>query len=242
MVRYTKHADLEVFDGELSEHSYPWHYHACCTIIVVERGSILYQFQDTSIHLGGSEVLVVEPYHVHRNMIAQPTTYSAIFVPCDHVERAGTTSLVTQRSARSDVHQKAVALVQCIREAASMSVVNERLAALCGSITDPLPGKEAIVPSRTSRVPAIDLDRRIPELAEEARLSKFHFQRLFKKKHGLTIGQLKRQANSEKAKALLERGRAPLDVAHEVGYFDQSHFIKYFKRMWAITPDRFSKG
>jgi AraC-like DNA-binding protein len=73
-------------------------------------------------------------------------------------------------------------------------------------------------------------------------LSKFHFQRSFKKKHGLTIGQLKRQANSEKAKALLERGGAPLDVAHEVGYFDQSHFIKYFKRMWAITPDRFSKG
>ncbi len=89
MVRYTKHAELEVFDGELSEHRYPWHYHACYTIIVVERGSIVYQFQDTSIRVGGSEVLVVEPYHVHRNMIAQPTTYSAIFVPRDQVERAG---------------------------------------------------------------------------------------------------------------------------------------------------------
>ena len=242
MVRYTKHAELEVFDGELSEHRYPWHYHACYTIIVVERGSIVYQFQDTSIRVGGSEVLVVEPYHVHRNMIAQPTTYSAIFVPRDQVERTGTTTLATQRSARPAVHQKAVALVQCIKEAASMSVVNECLAALCGSITDPIPGNEDVVPSRTSPVPAIDLDRRITELAEEARLSKYHFQRSFKKKHGLTIGQLKRQANSEKAKALLERGGAPLDVAHEVGYFDQSHFIKYFKRMWAITPDRFSKG
>ncbi|MCC7502007.1 MAG: AraC family transcriptional regulator [Flavobacteriales bacterium] len=242
MVRYTKHADLEVFEGELSEHRYPWHYHACYTIIVVERGSVLYQFQDTSVHVGGSEVLVVEPFHVHRNMIAQPTTYSAIFVPHDRVERAGSAQLATQRSARPAVHQKAVALVQCIKEAASMNVVNERLAALCGSITDHLPGNETVVPSRTSRVPAIDLDRRITELAVEARLSKYHFQRSFKKKHGLTIGQLKRQANSEKAKALLELGGAPLDVAHEVGYFDQSHFIKYFKRMWAITPDRFSKG
>lgn len=242
MVRYTKHADLEVFEGELAEHRYPWHYHACYTIIVVERGSILYQFQDASIRVGGSEVLVVEPYHVHRNIIAQPTTYSAIFVPRDDVERAGSAQLSTQRSARPAVHQKAVALVQCIKEAAGMSEVNERLTALCGSITDTLPGNEAVVPSRTSPVPAIDLDRRITELAEEARLSKFHFQRSFKKKHGLTIGQLKRQANSEKAKALLERGGAPLDVAHEVGYFDQSHFIKYFKRMWAITPDRFSKG
>ncbi|MBK9514624.1 MAG: AraC family ligand binding domain-containing protein [Flavobacteriales bacterium] len=161
MVRYTKHAELEVFDGELSEHRYPWHYHACYTIIVVERGSIVYQFQDTSIRVGGSEVLVVEPYHVHRNMIAQPTTYSAVFVPRDQVERTGTTTLATQLSARPAVHQKAVALVQCIKEAASLSVVNERLAALCGSITDPLPGNEDVVPSRTSPVPAIDLDRRI---------------------------------------------------------------------------------
>jgi len=242
MVRYTKHADLEVFEGELSEHRYPWHYHACYTIIFVERGSVVYQFQDTSIRVGGSEVLVVEPFHVHRNMITEHTRYSAIFVPRERVERAGTAQLATQRLARPDGHQKASALVQCIKEAASESAVNERLADLCDSITDPLPANEAIVPSRTSRVPAIDLDRRITELAEEARLSKFHFQRSFKKKHGLTIGQLKRQANSEKAKALLERGGAPMDVAHEVGYFDQSHFIKYFKRMWAITPDRFSKG
>ncbi|MBK9288310.1 MAG: AraC family ligand binding domain-containing protein [Flavobacteriales bacterium] len=81
MVRYTKHADLEVFEGELSEHRYPWHYHACYTIIFVERGSVVYQFQDTSIRVGGSEVLVVEPFHVHRNMITEHTRYSAIFVP-----------------------------------------------------------------------------------------------------------------------------------------------------------------
>jgi len=55
----------------------------------------------------------------------------------------------------------------------------------------------------------------------------------------LTIGQLKQQEKTTKAKALLENGKLSTDVAHQLGFFDQSHFIKYFKKMWAITPKNF---
>ena len=77
------------------------------------------------------------------------------------------------------------------------------------------------------------------ELAEKAHLSKFHFQRKFKKSNGLTIGQLKQQEKTIKAKTLLEKGKMSTDVAYELGFFDQSHFIKYFKKMWATTPKNF---
>ena len=39
-----------------------------------------------------------------------------------------------------------------------------------------------------------------------------------------------------KEKNLLENGKLSTDVAYELGFFDQSHFIKYFKKMWATTP------
>ncbi|MBK8392256.1 MAG: helix-turn-helix transcriptional regulator [Saprospiraceae bacterium] len=71
----------------------------------------------------------------------------------------------------------------------------------------------------------------ITELAEKAHLSKFHFQRIFKNRFGLTIGQLKQQEKTLLAKTLLENGKLPTDVAYEAGFFDQSHFIKYFKKM-----------
>ena len=67
-------------------------------------------------------------------------------------------------------------------------------------------------------------------------LLRFHFQRIFKNQFGLTIGQLKQQEKTLLAKTLLENGKLSTDVAYEVGFFDQSHFIKYFKKMWATTP------
>ena len=59
------------------------------------------------------------------------------------------------------------------------------------------------------------------------------------KKYGLTIGQLKQQEKTIKAKKLLENGALSTNVAYELGFFDQSHFIKYFKKMWATTPKNF---
>ena len=52
----------------------------------------------------------------------------------------------------------------------------------------------------------------------------------------MTIGQLKQQERTIKAKTLIESGKLSTDVAYELGFFDQSHFIKYFKKMWATTP------
>jgi AraC-like DNA-binding protein len=88
-------------------------------------------------------------------------------------------------------------------------------------------------------LPNLNYDLSINELAQEAHLSKFHFQRKFKKKYGLTIGQLKQQEKTIKAKTLLENGELSTDAAYELGFFDQSHFIKYFKKMWATTPKNF---
>lgn len=76
----------------------------------------------------------------------------------------------------------------------------------------------------------------VNSLSQNAHLSKFHFQRKFKKIHGLTIGQLKQQQKTIEAKSLLETGLKSTDVAYKLGYFDQSHFIKYFKKMWAVLP------
>ncbi|MBK8055647.1 MAG: helix-turn-helix transcriptional regulator [Saprospiraceae bacterium] len=73
-------------------------------------------------------------------------------------------------------------------------------------------------------LPNLNYDLSIDELAQEAHLSKFHFQRKFKKKYGLTIGQLKQQEKTIKAKTLLENGELSTDAAYELGFFDQSHF------------------
>jgi AraC-like DNA-binding protein len=114
-------------------------------------------------------------------------------------------------------------------------LINEIVETLCQPKTEKISEIKASINS----IPELISDLTIDELAKEANLSKFHFQRKFKKEFGLTIGQLKQQEKTIKAKNLLEKGNQSTDVAYELGFFDQSHFIKYFKKMWAVTPKNY---
>ena len=38
------------------------------------------------------------------------------------------------------------------------------------------------------------------------------------------------------AQKLLQQGRAPVDVALQTGFSDQSHFTNYFQQMIGLTP------
>ncbi|MBK8055650.1 MAG: AraC family ligand binding domain-containing protein [Saprospiraceae bacterium] len=49
MVNYKKYLDIETFEGEISKHEYPWHFHDSYTFVIVEKGSIIYELKDKSI-------------------------------------------------------------------------------------------------------------------------------------------------------------------------------------------------
>jgi AraC family transcriptional regulator len=84
---------------------------------------------------------------------------------------------------------------------------------------------------------ALSLDH----LAAVARVSPYHFARLFKNSTGLPPHQFVIAQRVERAKELLrERDPLPLaEVATEVGFSDQSHFTRHFKRLVGVTPRRF---
>ncbi|MEK7724500.1 MAG: AraC family transcriptional regulator [Acidobacteriota bacterium] len=239
MVSYTKYSDIEVFEGKIAKHQYPWHFHYCYTLITVEKGSINYEFEDKSLKLDEAEAIIIEPYKIHRNTISQPTTYKALFLPNEYFDCAGQNKLATEKLNHPNLVDSIVDLLNKIELHSSKKELKEILFELLHLIDHPQIEKNNDFPSGINIIPKIDFDLPITELAEKAHLSKFHFQRKFKKTCGLTIGQLKQQEKTNIAKTLLENGMLSTDVAYELGFFDQSHFIKYFKKMWAITPKNF---
>lgn len=242
MITFKKHLDIEIFEGKIIKHRYPWHFHNSYTIIIVESGEIIYEFQDNIIKVGKAEVLILEPQHVHRNIITQPTIYKALFVPLEYFESDGQTKIATHKLDSKVAVEMMVALLNMIELKYSKKTLTALIHKLCGLINNPDQGQKGGASSLTTGfIPEINHNLPIKKLAEEAHLSKFHFQRKFKKNCGLTIGQLKQQEKTIKAKFLLENGKFPTDVAYELGYFDQSHFIKYFRKMWVVTPKYFKK-
>lgn len=83
----------------------------------------------------------------------------------------------------------------------------------------------------------------LTDLAEHLSLSVFHFARLFKNSLGLSPHQYVLQNRVERAKRLITVStRSNLsDIALQVGFYDQTHFGKTFKRVVGVSPKVFSQ-
>ncbi len=85
------------------------------------------------------------------------------------------------------------------------------------------------------------LSQRVPlaALAAVAGLDPFSLLRGFSKAYGLPPHAWQVQERVRRAQALLRSGVAPAEVAAEVGFADQSHLTRHFKRLLGYTPGRY---
>lgn len=82
----------------------------------------------------------------------------------------------------------------------------------------------------------------LQELAAVVHLSPYHFARVFKEEVGLPPHAYQTQARVRRAKDLLLRGWPVVQVAHEAGFFDQSHFARHFKRLVGVSPGSYARA
>ncbi|WLD64648.1 MULTISPECIES: helix-turn-helix transcriptional regulator [Pseudomonas] len=78
-------------------------------------------------------------------------------------------------------------------------------------------------------------------LGDELGLSKFHLLRAFQKETGLSPRQWAMQLRTRRAKGLLRNGVAACEVAHHVGFADQSHLNRHFRAAYGMTPGHYQR-
>jgi AraC-like DNA-binding protein len=79
------------------------------------------------------------------------------------------------------------------------------------------------------------------QLAEVAHTSSYHLNRLFAREIGIPPHAYQTQLRVERAKGLLLRGTSITDTALSTGFFDQSHFTRYFKRIVGVAPRSYAQ-
>ena len=85
-------------------------------------------------------------------------------------------------------------------------------------------------------------DLSLNDLAAAVHLSPFHVARLFKHTLGVSPHQYLIQVRVNSARSLLSAGsgeRSLAEVASAVGFADQSHLTRHFKRIMGVTPKQF---
>jgi AraC-like DNA-binding protein len=76
----------------------------------------------------------------------------------------------------------------------------------------------------------------LEELSQLTQLSTYHLLRVFRNAMGLPPHAYLNQLRIYRAKSLLLGGAPPADVAAQVGFADQSHLTRLFKRTVGVTP------
>jgi AraC family transcriptional regulator len=85
----------------------------------------------------------------------------------------------------------------------------------------------------------LDTDLTVSGIAQAVYMSPYHFTRLFKESTGQSPHQYVVEARVRKAKELLTTGKFTIsEAAYHVGFVDQSHLTRHFKRVFGLPPKR----
>lgn len=79
-------------------------------------------------------------------------------------------------------------------------------------------------------------------LAQEAGLSRYQVLRAFKRRYGLPPQSYRMRVRMAIAQRMLREGAAPAFVAAELGFVDQSHLTRHFKRVLGVTPAVYARS
>ena len=109
-------------------------------------------------------------------------------------------------------------------------------------------GKERspIIPASLTLLRQRAGELRMPDLAREFALSQRQLERLYQSQVGMSPKQYTQLLRVEQARLALKRGYqrpagASAELAAELGYYDQSHFIREFRAVVGMTPTAYLK-
>jgi AraC-like DNA-binding protein len=84
----------------------------------------------------------------------------------------------------------------------------------------------------------LDLD----QLSAAVGANKFVLIRQFRRETGTTPHSYRNLLRIERARELLARGAAAAEIASDLGFADQAHFSRRFKRVVGLTPSSYARA
>lgn len=250
---------LDMLTARFVEYRYDRHMHDTYAIAVIEAGVEEYFVGGETQRAGPGAVVVVPPGAVHTGHAGVPEGWRyRVLYPDPELVNAIAAELGGQGTPTfGSVTQYDPELWSLIRTAHRAAEGGDALAAstllrtsIARLITEMGATRPARQPEPDPRVSGVRemLHTRISdpptleELAELAGTSTFTVLRAFRRAYGLPPHAYLNQIRVQQARRLLRRGVKPAAAAFQVGFADQAHLTRHFKRAVGVTPAAYQRG
>lgn len=238
----------EVFHARMLDYAYPPHCHDTWTVLIVDEGAISYDLDSRHCEAMGQTVTILPPGVVHDGRPATGAPgfrkrnlyLDGDFIPQRLVGAAVDRTNIDDaplRAAIARLHASLAVGEESLDAEARLALIGERIGThLDGSMPVPtyergtahrlrqLLDEHAIEPIGLRDAAAV-LDRSVP-----------HLVRSFTCRYGVSPHAYVIGRRIDRARRRLLRGERPADVATAVGFYDQAHLTRHFKRHTSTTP------
>jgi AraC-like DNA-binding protein len=249
---------IEGLRAHFSGHAYDPHDHDDMLIGYTEQGVQRFQCH-RSLHTSvPGRAILIEPGALHDGHAPEAGgfTYAMLYLPQAWVERAARRldlpglggveaafghTLVDDRGLVDAIRQAFLAIYGGEGRLARDQSLDRLLMRLGGQlrdapIIDGLAAPPAIARVRDLLHEQMDGNLGLDELADIAGIDRFRLTRLFQRAFGTSPHAYLVRLRLRAARRLLATGRTPAQVAAEVGFADQSHLGRWFRRAYRMTP------
>jgi AraC-like DNA-binding protein len=245
----------EVFHAHLVDYAYPPHCHETWAVLIVDDGAIRYDLDRRRCGAAGQTVTILPPGVTHDGRPAPGASgfrkrelyLDGAFLPAGLTGAAVDHTSISDpplRAAISQLHDCLLREAEHLDTEARLALIGERitghLTRAPHSASSPEPGiawqlrqllDDHVTGQMSLAWAATTLDRSIP-----------HLVRSFTRQFGLSPHAYVIGRRIDAARRLMLRGTAPADVATAVGFYDQAHFTRHFKRHTATTPASYARS
>lgn len=246
---------LHLLAARFVRHHFAPHTHEEFSIGVCGPGVGTIRYRGTRWLSTPGTIVVVEPGEPHTGGPAQADGYAyrALYPPVDLVTGASGTTLPRFRSLviedprlAAELRRTHTALAGDTDRFAAESRLTSVLAALVlRHATDVEPPRPTVAAHRIAEATMARLTDRLTEppslqdIAVDLGVSRFQVLRGFRDAVGMPPYAWLAQYRVTRAKTLLEAGLRPAEVAARVGFADQAHLTRWFRRVVGVTPGAF---
>jgi AraC-like DNA-binding protein len=243
-----------VFHARFVDHAYPPHTHDSWTVFIVDEGAVRYDLETQHRGAAGPRITLLPPHVVHDGRAATTSGYSkrVLYVESDVLPE----TLIGASVDRPDIEDAAVVrsvldVHRAVQDDEHEPLGAEGALAVMGQrLRRHLDTRASTPVERPEREVAAELRDLLDEhrfdrvtLADAARrlhVSPGHLVRSFTRAFGIAPHRYVIARRIDAARARLLDGEPIADVAASVGFHDQAHLTRHFRRHVGTTPGRFA--